>query len=161
MFWPFVVGMMFTKYNVYIPKCIDSIFGAICLFVLWAVSFVLELPSLSQWFGISAAYFASKNISWQHCGVLKYIGRISLSVYILHLLFRFPFLIAGKWFAEVALEYGWWGRIITLPVQLMLSMFLALMIIILCVTIDRLIRRVPLVRVIILGYSGSRMNASK
>ena len=156
MFWPFAIGMLFTKYNINIPKWIDSIKGVWCCFLLWAFSFSFNLSEICKWSGVFAAFIAFRNISWLRHNAVTYIGRISLSIYILHLFFRYPFLAAGKWFVEVSLEYGLTGRILTLPVQLVLSLAISLVIIIACAVLDRQIQKVPIVRTLVLGACGAR-----
>ena len=157
MFWPFVLGMLLTRYDINIPKCIDSVKGFWGCFFMWGISFALNFPNISKWFGISAAFLAFRNISWINHDAIKHIGRMSLSIYILHLFLRCPFLFVGKWLTQMSCEYGFTGRIYTLPVQLIVSLLISLAIILACVALDRLIVNIPVIRTLVLGLSGTRV----
>ena len=123
---------------------------------MWGVSFVLNRPDISKWFGIFATFVAFRNISWLSHDTIKYMGKVSLSIYILHLFLRCPLLLAGKWFTEMSFEYGLAGRVFTLPVQMIVSLFISLVIILICAVFDRIIRNIPVVRTMVLGLYGIR-----
>ena len=78
-------------------------------------------------------------------------GRISLSIYIFHLFFRVPFYAAGCWFVDIAERYQHVGRLLTIPVQFIVSLIMSIAIIMCCAAVDRGIKKVPYIRTLLIG----------
>lgn len=163
MILPFGVGVLIAKYNLLEKVTGRAVaFGGLFVFM---VAHVLRTPwsEICKWaalFGFLSLfklYFQSGRI----IAAVRYCGKMSMAIYVFHFFFTkmFKFPSVGEWFCDFVQRKGTLGILATIPLQFVYSLALSVILIALCLLVERIVDRIPVFRTLLLGRIGWRGSA--